>query len=317
MKVLIVDQMHESILGLLEKYGFEVTYAPKITREELFEQIGSYDGIIIRSKTPLDRELLERATRLQFIGRAGAGLDQLDLDYLKERGVALFHAAKGNRDAVAEHAVGGLLALFNHLNQADQQVRKGIWDREGNRGVELKGKTVGIFGYGNMGKAFAKRLKGFGVNVLAYDKYKKDFCKKGVQEVNWETLKQEADVLSIHVPLTAETRDFFTLEELKSFSKPFWLINTARGEVIRMETLNQALDQGILKGVVLDVLENEKFERFSSDQKLQFELLAKRENVLFTPHVAGWTLESYQKINEVLVKQILQTFGKQLHNFIN
>lgn len=317
MKVLIVDLMHESILGLLGKYGFEVTYAPKITREEILEQIASYEGIIIRSKTPLDRALLERATRLQFIGRAGAGLDQLDLDYLEERGVALFHAAKGNRDAVAEHAIGGILALFNHLNQADTQVRKGIWDREGNRGVELKGKTVGIFGFGNMGKAFSKRLKGFGVNVLAYDKYKKDFGKKGVQEVSLETLKKEADVLSIHVPLTAETRDFFTLEELKSFAKPFWLINTARGEVIRMETLNQALDLGILKGLVLDVLENEKFERFSPDQKLQFELLAKRENVLFTPHVAGWTVESYQKINEVLVKQILQTFGKQLKNFIN
>ena len=317
MKVLIVDLMHESILGLLGKYGFEVTYAPKITREEIIDQIASYEGIIIRSKTPLDRELLERATRLQFIGRAGAGLDQLDLDYLEERGVALFHAAKGNRDAVAEHAIGGILALFNHLNQADTQVRKGIWDREGNRGVELKRKTVGIFGFGNMGKAFSKRLKGFGVNVLAYDKYKKDFGKKGVQEVSWETLKKEVDVLSIHVPLTAETRDFFTLEELKSFAKPFWLINTARGEVIRMETLNQALDLGILKGLVLDVLENEKFDRFSSDQKLQFELLAKRENVLFTPHVAGWTVESYQKINEVLVKQILQTFGKQLKNFIN
>jgi D-3-phosphoglycerate dehydrogenase / 2-oxoglutarate reductase len=317
MKVLIVDLMHESILGLLGKYGFEVTYAPKITREEIIDQIASYEGIIIRSKTPLDRALLDRATRLQFIGRAGAGLDQLDLDYLEERGVALFHAAKGNRDAVAEHAIGGILALFNHLNQADTQVRKGIWDREGNRGVELKGKTVGIFGFGNMGKAFSKRLKGFGVNVLAYDKYKKDFGKKGVQEVSWETLKKEADVLSIHVPLTAETRDFFTLEELKGFEKPFWLINTARGEVIRMETLNQALDLGILKGLVLDVLENEKFERFSPDQKLQFELLAKRENVLFTPHVAGWTVESYQKINEVLVKQILQTFGKQLKNFIN
>lgn len=309
--------MHESILGLLGKYGFEVTYAPKITREEIIDQIASYEGIIIRSKTPLDRALLDRATRLQFIGRAGAGLDQLDLDYLEERGVALFHAAKGNRDAVAEHAIGGILALFNHLNQADTQIRKGIWDREGNRGVELKGKTVGIFGFGNMGKAFSKRLKGFGVNVLAYDKYKKDFGKKGVQEVSWETLKKEADVLSIHVPLTAETRDFFTLEELKGFEKPFWLINTARGEVIRMETLNQALDLGILKGLVLDVLENEKFERFSPDQKLQFELLAKRENVLFTPHVAGWTVESYQKINEVLVKQILQTFGKQLKNFIN
>lgn len=317
MKVLIVDQMHESIFGLLGKYGFEVTYAPRITREEIIDQISSYEGIIIRSKTPLDRALLERATRLQFIGRAGAGLDQLDLDYLEERGVALFHAAKGNRDAVAEHVIGGLLALFNHLNQADTQVKKGIWDREGNRGVELKGKTVGILGFGNMGKAFSKRLKGFGVNILAYDKYKKDFVKKGVQEVTWETLKKEVDVLSIHVPLTAETRDFFTLEELKSFAKPFWLINTARGEVIRMETLNQALDLGILKGLVLDVLENEKFECFSPDQKFQFELLAKRENVLFTPHVAGWTVESYQKINEVLVKQILQTFGKQLKNFIN
>ena len=309
MRVLIVDQMQESILGLLIKYGFEVTYAPKITREEIADQISSYEGIIIRSKTPLDRALLERATRLQFIGRAGAGLDQLDLAYLEERGVALFHAAKGNRDAVAEHAIGGLLALFNHLSQADTQVKKGIWDREGNRGVELKGKTVGIFGFGNMGKAFSKRLKGFDVKVLAYDKYKKDFGKRGVQEVTWEALKKEADVLSIHVPLTAETRDFFTLEELKSFSKPFWLINTARGEVIRMETLNQALDLGILKGLVLDVLENEKFERFSPDQKFQFELLAKRENVLFTPHVAGWTVESYQKINEVLVKQIRQTFG--------
>ena len=312
MKVLLVDEMHESILGLLQKAGFQVNYAPKITRAELFEQIGDYEGILIRSKTPLDRELLERASKLKFIGRAGAGLDQLDLDYLAERRVKLFHAAKGNRDAVAEHAVGGLLALFNHLSQADQQVRKGIWDREGNRGVELMGKTVGIFGYGNMGTAFAKRLKGFGVKVLAYDKYKKGFGKNGVKEVSWKALKREADILSIHVPLTPETRDFFSLEELKAFSKPFWLINTARGEVIRMETLNQALDQGILKGVVLDVLENEKFERFSKEQKHQFKLLSARENVLFSPHVAGWTVESYQKINEVLVKQILREFGKQL-----
>jgi D-3-phosphoglycerate dehydrogenase len=312
MKVLLVDEMHESILGLLQKAGFQVDYAPKISRAELFEQIGDYEGILIRSKTPLDRELLERASRLQFIGRAGAGLDQLDLDYLQERGVKLFHAAKGNRDAVAEHALGGLLALFNHFVQADQQVRKGIWDREGNRGVELMGKTVGVFGYGNMGKAFSKRLKGFGVKVFAYDKYKQDFGNKHVSEVSWEVLKREADVLSIHVPLTPETRNFFSLEELKGFSKPFWLINTARGEVIRLETLNQALNQGILKGVVLDVLENEKFERFTAEQKHQFELLAARKNVLFTPHVAGWTVESYQKINEVLVKQILREFGKQL-----
>jgi D-3-phosphoglycerate dehydrogenase len=312
MNVLLIDEMHLSILGLLEKEGFQVTYSPEITRAQLLEQIGNYEGLIIRSKTPMDRELLEKATRLQFIGRAGAGLDQLDLAYLKERGVQLFHAAKGNRDAVAEHTLGGILALFNHLTQADQQIRKGIWDREGNRGEELMGKTVGIFGFGNMGKAFSKRLKGFDVRVLAYDKYKKGFGSKHVQEVSWEAVKKEADLLSIHVPLTEETSHFFTIEELRSFSKPFWLINTARGEVIRLETLNQALDEGILKGVVLDVLENEKFQRFTPAQQAEFDRLTQRENVLFTPHVAGWTVESYVKINLVLLKQIKKAFGKQL-----
>ena len=300
--------MHLSILDMLEKKGFQVTYSPKITRTEIIDQVGAYEGLIIRSKTPMDRELLEKATKLKFIGRAGAGLDQIDLDYLADRGVKLFHAAKGNRDAVAEHAIGGLLALFNHIPKADQEVRKGIWDREGNRGHELMGKTVGIFGYGNMGSAFAKRLKGFGVQILAFDKYKVDFGTETVQEVMWEKVKAEADILSIHVPLTSETRNFFTLEELKGFSKPFWLINTARGEVISFATLNAAFDQGILRGAVLDVLENEKFQKFSPEQKAEFERLAIRENVIFSPHVAGWTFESYIKINEVLVKQIKKAF---------
>lgn len=301
--------MHLSILDMLEREGFQVTYSPKITRAEIIDQVSEYEGLIIRSKTPMDRELLEKATRLKFIGRAGAGLDQIDLDYLADRGVKLFHAAKGNRDAVAEHALGGLLALLNHIPKADQEVRKGIWDREGNRGHELMGKTVGIFGYGNMGKAFARRLRGFGVQILAFDKYKVDFGSAKVQEVIWEKLKAEADVLSIHVPLTSETRDFFTLQELKSFAKPIWLINTARGEVISFRTLNAALDQGILRGAVLDVLENEKFQKFSADQKAEFERLAQRENVIFSPHVAGWTFESYEKINRVLVKQIKKAFN--------
>jgi D-3-phosphoglycerate dehydrogenase / 2-oxoglutarate reductase len=309
MKILIIDEMHLSILDMLEREGFQVTYSPKITRAEIIDQVSEYEGLIIRSKTPMDRELLEKATRLKFIGRAGAGLDQIDLDYLADRGVKLFHAAKGNRDAVAEHAVGGLLALLNHIPKADQEVRKGIWDREGNRGHELMGKTVGIFGYGNMGKAFARRLRGFGVQILAFDKYKVDFGSAKVQEVIWEKLKAEADVLSIHVPLTSETRDFFTLQELKSFAKPIWLINTARGEVISFRTLNAALDQGILRGAVLDVLENEKFQKFSVDQKAEFERLAQRENVIFSPHVAGWTFESYEKINRVLVKQIKKAFN--------
>lgn len=309
MKILIIDKMHSSIIPLLEKEGHQADYRPNITRSEILQALPLYEGLVIRSKTPMDRDLLEKAHNLKFIARAGAGLDQIDLEYLAENEIQLFHAAKGNRDAVAEHAIGGLLALMNHLIKSDQEVRKGIWDREGNRGYELKGKTVGIMGYGNMGRAFAKRLKGFGVDVLAYDKYKKDFEDNLVQEVIWEKLKAEADILSLHVPLTEVTRNFFTFDELKSFAKPFWLINTARGEVISFETLNQALDAGILRGAVLDVLENEKFNRFSPEQKAEFEKLANRENVIFTPHVAGWTFESYEKINEVLVKQIKKAFG--------
>jgi len=310
MKILIIDEMHLSIIPMLEKQGHEVTYSPNTTRAEILDSVAEFDGLIIRSKTPMDRELLEKAINLKFIGRAGAGLDQIDLEYLEERGVKLFHAAKGNRDAVAEHAIGGLLALFNQIKKADSEVRNGIWDREGNRGHELMGKTVGIMGFGNMGKAFSKRLSGFGVKIRAYDKYKLDFGTDLVQEVMWEKLKSEVDILSIHVPLTTETQNFFTLKELSSFSKPFWLINTARGEVISFATLNAALDQGILRGAVLDVLENEKFKKFSPEQKDEFEKLAQRENVIFSPHVAGWTFESYEKINKVLVKKIKKAFKK-------
>ncbi|GMQ28356.1 NAD(P)-dependent oxidoreductase [Algoriphagus confluentis] len=309
MKILIIDEMHLSILEMLKEDGHEVEYAPEITREEILEKIHDVEGLIIRSKTPMDRALLEKAPKLKFIGRAGAGLDKIDLEYLEARGIRLFHAAKGNRDAVAEHAIGGVLALFNHLVKSDQEVRKGIWDREGNRGHELKGKTVGIMGFGNMGKSFAKRLQGFDVRVLAYDKYKKGFQTDLIEEVSWQELKKEADVLSIHVPLTIETHGFFTMEELKGFSKPFWLINTARGEVISFSTLNHALDQGILKGAVLDVLENEKFKKFSPVQQAEFNQLAQRENVIFSPHVAGWSFESYEKINRVLVKQIRKEFN--------
>ncbi len=308
MKILIIDEMHLSIVPMLEKKEHDVNYAPKITRSEILEIVDQYDGLIIRSKTPMDRELLEKATNLKFIGRAGAGLDQIDLEYLVERGVKLFHAAKGNRDAVAEHAVGMLLALFNNIKKSDSEVRKGMWDREGNRGHELVGKSVGILGYGNMGKSFARRLKGFDVDIYAYDKYKFDFGTNAVQEVIWEKVKAEAEILSIHVPLTQETRNFLTIEELESFANPIWLINTARGEVISFKTLNEALDRGILRGAVLDVLENEKFQRFTNEQKEEFEKLAQRENVLFSPHVAGWTFESYKKINRVLVKKITKAF---------
>lgn len=309
MKILIIDEMHESITPMLENLGHSVTYTPAITRAEILEQVSQFDGLIIRSKTPMDQELLSLATKLKFIARAGAGLDQIDLEYLENRDIKLFHAAKGNRDSVAEHALGMMLALFNQLKKADSEVRNGIWDREGNRGVELKGKTVGILGFGNMGKAFAKRLQGFGVKIVAYDKYKKGFGSKGIEEVSWDELKSKADILSIHVPLTAETRNLLTFEELASFKNSIWLINTARGEVISFDTLNKALDRGILNGAALDVLENEKVKKFTEKQKDEFEQLATKANVLFSPHVAGWTFESYEKINKVLVENIKKSFN--------
>jgi D-3-phosphoglycerate dehydrogenase / 2-oxoglutarate reductase len=303
-KVLIIDEMHLSIIPLLETEGFEVNYRPEIKRPEILEIIRGYVGLIIRSKTPMDRELLEKAVKLKFIGRAGAGLDKIDLEFLEEHHIKLFHAAEGNMDAVGEHAIGGLLALFNHIGRADREVRNGIWRREENRGIELQGKTVGIIGYGNMGSSFARKLAGFDVKVLAYDKYKRGFGNDYVEEVSFEELKDQVDVLSIHVPLTKETWNFLTLKELMKFKKPFYFINTARGEIISFDTLNQALEQGIIKGAVLDVLENEKFHTFTSEQKECFEKLAKRENVIFSPHIAGWTDESYEKINHVLLSKI-------------
>ncbi|MCH6232977.1 2-hydroxyacid dehydrogenase [Cognataquiflexum rubidum] len=308
MKVLIIDEMHLSIIPLLEKDGFEVDYNPEIKREEIMEIVHEYEGLIIRSKTPMDRPLLQKATKLRFIGRAGAGLDKIDLEYLEEKGIHLFHAAEGNKDAVGEQAIGMLLALFNHIGKADQEVRKGIWKREDNRGEELQGKTVGIIGYGNMGSAMAKKLTGFDVRILAYDKYKSSFGNEFVEETDFQSILEESDIVSMHVPLTPETRDFFTLVVLKKFRKPIYLINTARGEIISFETLNQALDLGILKGAVLDVLENEKFNTYSPEQKVEFSKLAARENVIFSPHIAGWTHQSYVKINEVLVEKIRQSF---------
>ncbi len=303
-KVLIIDEMHLSIIPLLEAEGYEVDYRPHIKREEILDIVGDYNGLIIRSKTPMDKELLEKATQLRFIGRAGAGLDKIDLDYLAERGINLYHAAEGNKDAVGEQAIGMLLSLFNHISKADQEVRKGIWIREANRGEELQGKTVGIIGFGNMGQAFAEKLTGFGVRILAYDKYKTGFGTAHVEEVALESLMEESDILSLHIPLTSETRNFLTLDFIRKFKKPFYLINTARGEIVTFDTLNVALDEGLLLGAILDVLENEKFNTYSNSQKEAFERLAKRTNVVFSPHIAGWTNQSYVKINEVLVKKI-------------
>ncbi|HAA20825.1 MAG TPA: phosphoglycerate dehydrogenase [Cytophagales bacterium] len=303
-KVVIVNFMHESIITLLEEAGFEALYVPTISPREIPPLLETATGLIIRSKVFVDEQLLGNAKALRFVARAGAGVDNVDVDYLDSRGIPLLNAPEGNRDALAEHTMGMLLMLFNRLRWADQEVRDGIWERERNRGIELMGKTVGIFGYGYMGQAFAQRLSGFGCRVLAYDKYKSDFAESGVEEVDLDTLYAETDILSMHVPLTEETRFIANEEFFRPFAKPIYVVNTSRGEVLPLDNLVTLMKQGRVLGAVLDVLENEKLKTLTPKQAETLNYLQSSEKTVFSPHVAGWSVESYKKINEILVEKI-------------
>jgi D-3-phosphoglycerate dehydrogenase / 2-oxoglutarate reductase len=301
---LIVDEMHESIIPLMNQIGIRADYEPTISRHALLEKIAGYEGLVIRSKTTVDMELLEKASNLKFIARAGAGLDQLDVEEINRRGIVIINAPEGNQDALAEHAVGMLLCLFNKINLADAEIRNHVWDREGNRGVELMGKTVGLVGYGYMGKAFAKRLCSFDCKILAYDKYKKNFSCSLVEEVGLEEIFRDSDILSLHVPLNAETKYLVNRDFLNKFRKNIYLLNTSRGSVVKLKDLNRALEEGKVLGAALDVIENEKLHQLSLEEKEDFGSLISCKNVLLTPHVAGWSFESYRKINEILAKKL-------------
>jgi len=302
--VLIVDEMHPSIVPLLQKAGFEAVYSPAITKDEVMQVIGGYSGIVVRSKFVLDKEFFDRALKLEFVGRAGAGMDQIDTKVAEKKGIYLLNAPEGNQDALAEHAVGMILTLFNKLHTADMQVRNKVWDREGNRGYELKGKTVAVIGYGFMGEAFVRRLVGFGCKVLAYDKYKRGFSNHRVEEASLEEVFVEADIVSLHVPLTPETKHMVNRLFIERFKKPIWLVNTSRGEVVSLTDLSASLKSGKIRGAALDVLENEKLKTLTPEQDEVFQELAKMPNVIFSPHVAGWSFESYERINQVLVEKI-------------
>ena len=302
--ILIADEMHPSLFAMLDKAGFIYDYKPTITRTELLASLAPYTGLIIRSKTNVDEELLNRAPMLRFIGRAGAGLDLIDLDAAKRRDIAVFHAGEGNRDAVAEHAVGMLLALLATILKADREVRQGIWDREGNRGYELGSLTVGLVGFGNNGRATAQRLSGFGCRVLAYDKFLTNYGSALAQEATMAEIMAEAEVLSLHIPLTDDTRTMVNDAFIDRFAKPFYLINIARGEIVSLEAVVRGLQQGKIRGACLDVLENEKITKLTPGQQMAFDYLRQSDRVVLTPHVAGWTHESYVRINEVLVRQI-------------
>ncbi len=311
-KILIIDEMHISLLPMLEEKGFLPDYQPTITKEKVLAIIENYEGIVIRSKLKIDRLFLEKASKLKFIARAGAGLDQIDLAETEARNIHLLNAPEGNRDAVGEHTLGMLLCLFNKFHLADRQVRKGIWDREANRGIELYGKTVGIIGYGNMGKAFAQRLLGFGCQVLAYDIDMEKVSDYFVTKASLEDIFDSADVLSLHIPLSNENKAIFTESFFERFKKNIFIANTARGELLEMQLLKKLLLSGKIRGACLDVLENEKLTTLTPAQKEAFDFFAASENVLFTPHIAGWTVESYIRINSVLIDKITRLYETKL-----
>jgi D-3-phosphoglycerate dehydrogenase len=304
MRCLIVDSMHESIFSLLEGIQWTYDYQPAITREEIRNVHQHYQGLIIRSKTYVDRDLLGEQPTLRFVARAGAGIDNLDVAYLKEKSISIIHASEGNRDAVAEYAIGGLLSVMRNIPRADAEVRQKIWLREENRGEEIMGKTVGIIGYGSMGSSFAKRLSGFGCNVLAYDKYKINYSDAYCKAVSLDGLFRESDILSLHIPLTSETRGMVNRSFLDQFRKSIILINTSRGEILPLADVLDAIESKKVRAAVLDVLENEKLNTLSEGQLKAFNILVQKSNVIFTPHIAGWTFESHVKINVALVDKI-------------
>ena len=309
-KVLFIDSVHPLIREELTAHGFLCDYFPDYTRQDFEHIISQYYGIIIRSKIKIDKELLDKATELRFIGRIGSGMENIDQPYAVLKGVTCLNSPEGNRDAVGEHTLGMLLALINHINRADRQVHDGKWIREGNRGLEIKGKTVGIIGYGNMGSAFAQRLKGFEANVISYDKYKRDYSDGNTIETSLEVIYETTDILSLHVPLTEETRHMVNNEYLSRFRKKIWLINTSRGSVVNTIDLANQLKAGKLMGAALDVLEYEdsSFESLSGSRTEEFNYLLNADNVLITPHIAGWTTESKYKLARVLVDKIKLTF---------
>lgn len=309
-KILLIDTMHPVFSELLLKEGFKIVDATSFSKEKILEEIGSYEGVAIRSRIVFDKECIDKATGLRFIARAGAGMESIDVEYAESKSVWCLNSPEGNRDAVGEHAVGMILSLLNRLHIADKQIRSGMWIREKNRGYELGGKTIGIVGYGNMGSSFAKRIKGFGVNILAYDKYKINYSDDYVREASMLEIFSESDVLSLHLPLTSETKYLVNDAFIKSFQKPIYIINTARGKILDTKSLVKNIKSGKVLGAALDVLEYEKhsFEAVLSETKDMpepLEYLLQSEAVILSPHIAGWSFESSQKIAQVLVNKIL------------
>ena len=310
MKILHLDKNHPLLIKELAEAGFKNDEDYTSSKETIETKIANYEGIVIRSRFKCDQKFINAATNLKFIARVGAGLESIDIPFATSKNIVLISAPEGNKNAVGEHALGMLLALFNKLHSADRDVRSGAWQREANRGVELDGKTVGIIGYGHMGKAFAKKLRGFDVEVLCYD-LKPNVGDENAQQVSLQTLQEKTQVLSLHVPHTELTFQMIDTNFISQFKHPFWLLNTARGSCVVTTNLVAALKSKTVLGAGLDVLEYEKssFETlFSNTPPPVLEYLLKADNVIVSPHVAGWTVESHQKLAQTIVDKIVHYF---------
>jgi D-3-phosphoglycerate dehydrogenase len=305
-KILHLDSNHELLLNQLELAGFQNDLDFSSSKQEIEDKIQYYHGIVIRSRFKIDKNVLDKAKNLQFIARVGAGLESIDCNYASQKGIQLIAAPEGNANAVGEHALGMLLALFNNLNKANIEVKSGFWNREQNRGYEIEGKTIGIIGYGTMGKSFAKKLKGFDAKVICYD-ILSNVGDENAEQVSLQTFQNQVDVVSLHTPWTPETDKMINASFLTNFKKPIWFLNTARGNSVVTADLVAALKTGAVLGAGLDVLEYEKlsFETlFEGDLNADFQYLINSENVLLTPHIAGWTFESHRKLAQKIVDKI-------------
>jgi D-3-phosphoglycerate dehydrogenase len=300
-RFLVTDLVPSACIEDLQHLGFEVDHIEDMSNDELTKIIGNYTGLVIRTSLILDKSMIDRAVNLKYVLRPGSGMDNIDVPYAEAKGIKLFNSPEANSDAVAEHAIGLLLGLLNHIPRSFDQIKNGSWIRNENTGILLKGKTVGLIGYGHTGSAMAQKLSGFGCRIMVYDKYKRGFGGNGVEEAAMADIFENADVLSLHIPLNTETNHLINEDFISQFKKPFFLINTSRGKITDLKAAIAGLKSGKLLGAGLDVLENENFSSYSANDKKQLNDLWSSGNIIITPHIAGWTKESRNNIFYVVI----------------